>query len=264
MDLGLGGRVAIVGGSSKGMGRATALALAREGANVTICARHGDELERAATELRAATSAGQVLPVVADVSRTEDIKAIVQQTARRWGRVDVAVANAGGPPPGQTTELSDDQWRDAFDLNFFSAVRLCREVVPLMRQGGWGRIVTILSLSVRQPEDNLALSTVARTAVTAFTKTLSTEVARDGITVNNVLPGSIETERLKGVAEMQARFHGRAVAAAMDDRLRLVAAQRFGRPEEVADLICFLASERAGFITGTSIAVDGGQLRAMT
>ena len=206
MDLGLGGRVAIVGGSSKGMGKAVAMGLARGGASVAICSRHGDELEQTAAEIRAAVATDLVQPVVADLSAPGDVDRLVGEVTARWGRVDIVVVNLGGPPPGQPTELSDDDWQGAFGLGFYSAVGLCRRVHPLMRGQERGRIISILSLSVRQPEDNLALSTVARTAVAAFMKTLSNEVAREGITVNTVLPGSIATERLQGVWEMQARF----------------------------------------------------------
>jgi 3-oxoacyl-[acyl-carrier protein] reductase len=185
------------------------------------------------------------------------------ETMRRWRQVDIVVNNLGGPPPGQPSQTTDDQWLNAFNLNFFSAVRMNRLVLPGMRQRKFGRIVTVLSLAIKQPEDNLATSTVARTATAAYAKVLSTEVAADGITVNNVLPGSIHTGRLQAVAEMQARFHQRDVSSAMDQRLDLIPARRFGKPEEAGDLIAFLASERAGFITGLSIPVDGGQLRAM-
>jgi len=263
MDLGIAGRVAIVGGSSKGMGKATAMAMAREGVNVAICARHPSELGEAATELRAASSDGQVLPVVADLSRPDDIERLVSETTRRWGKVDIVVNNIGGPPPGQPAGLTDEQWHGAFDLLFFSAVRLNRLILPQMRTQHWGRIITILSLSVKEPEDNLALSTVARAALASYQRLLATEVAGDGITVNGVLPGSISTDRLQAVAEMQARFRGRDVAHAMEARLGRIASGRFGQPEGVADLICFLASERAGFLTGLAIPVDGGQLRAM-
>jgi 3-oxoacyl-[acyl-carrier protein] reductase len=253
--------VAIVGGASRGMGRAIAAALVREGARVALCARRPDVLTEAAAEL-GRDAPDRVLAVPADLSRPDDVPRVVARTVERWGRVDVAVNNVGGPPPGQPLGLTDAQWRDAFELNFFSVVRMCREVVPLMQAGGWGRIVNLLSLSVRQPEANLALSTTARLAVVAYARSLADEVARDGITVNNVLPGSVATERLQAVAEMQARFHGRDVAGAMDDRLALVPVGRFGQPEEVADLVCYLASERAGFLTALSIPFDGGQLRA--
>ena len=268
MDLGIEGRVAIVGGSSKGMGKAAALAFVREGAKVTVCARHADDLEAAAAELHAAaqeTGHGDdsVLPVVADLSRAEDIERLVAETNSRWGRVDIVINNVGGPPPGLASELNDAQWQGGLELNFYSAVRLSHLVVPLMRERHWGRIINNLSMSIREPEDNLAISTVARSAVASYTKVLSGEVAKDGITVNNVLPGSIETGRLQAVAEMQARFHGRDPAHGLDDRRAGIPAGRFGRPEEVADLICFLASERAGFITGINVLIDGGQIRAM-
>ena len=264
MDLGISGRTAIVGGSSKGMGKATALALAREGVNVAICARHGDELEQAASEIGAATGPAQVLAVTADLSMSDDIRRLVDQTVQRWGHVDIVVNNTGGPPPGLAAEIADDQWHAGMELSFFSAVRLSHLVVPIMRSRRWGRIVNILSMSIKEPEDNLAISTVARTAVAAYARVLALEVAKDGITVNNVLPGSIATGRLQAVAEMQARFHGRELDTAMDYRLSQIPTGRFGQPEEMADLITFLVSERAGFITGTSILLDGGQARVMT
>jgi 3-oxoacyl-[acyl-carrier protein] reductase len=262
MDLGLAGRVAIVGGASRGMGRAIAAALLREGARVAICARGADALEQTAADLAGAADAARVLAVPADLARADDVARVVARTVERWGQVDVAVNNAGGPPPGQPLAFSDAQWSAALELSFFSVVRLCREVVPGMRARRWGRIVNLLSLSVRQPEENLALSTTARTAVVAYAKTLADEVAAEGVTVNNVLPGSIATERLQAVAEMQARYHGRDLAGALDARRALVPAGRFGRPDEIAALVCYLASEQAAFLTGLSIPVDGGQLRA--
>lgn len=263
MDLGLAERVAIVGGASKGMGHATAQALAREGARVTLVARGAAELEQAADALAKAHGNVNVMAIAADLSQPDAIERVVTETRSRWGRIDIAVNNVGGPPPGEPMGLTDEQWHAALDLNFYSAVRMDRLVVPVMREGGYGRIVTILSLSIKQPEENLALSTVARTAAAAYTKVLSTEVAPHGITVNNVLPGSIETGRLQAVAEMQATRRGQPLDQAMDARRKLVAADRFGAPEEVADLICYLASAQAGFITGQSLVVDGGQLKAM-
>ena len=263
MDLGIEGRVAIVGGASKGMGYATAQALAREGARVAMVARGAAELEQAADTVAKAHGDANVLAIAADLSQPDAIERVVADTRSRWGRIDIAVNNVGGPPPGEPMGLTDEQWHGAFDLNFYSSVRLDRLVVPVMREGGYGRIVTILSLSIKQPEENLALSTVARTAAAAYTKVLSTEVAPDNITVNNVLPGSIETDRLQAVAEMQAARHGEPLDQALELRRRLVAADRFGTPQEVADLICYLASAQAGFITGQSLVIDGGQLKAM-
>ena len=263
VDLGLDGRVAIVGGASKGMGNASARALAREGARVVMVARGAEALDGAAQTIATAHGTSRVLAIAADLSVPSDVERVARE-ARAWGgRIDVVVNNLGGPPPGETEGLADEQWHAALELNFFSAVRLNRLVLPLMREGGYGRIVTVLSLSIKQPEENLALSTVSRTAAAAYTKVLSTEVAHEGITVNNVLPGSIATERLQAVAEMQAKRQGEPLERALDIRRGLIPAGRFGAPEEVADVICFLASAQAGFITGQSIVVDGGQLRAM-
>lgn len=263
MDLGLSGKVAIIGGSSKGMGRATAIALAREGSNVAICARTQEDLERTAADIRSLTSANQVLLLAADLSVPDEIDKLVEMTIAKWGRVDIVVNNVRGPQPGQPTEFGDDDWYGAFELSFFSAVRMCKKVLPFMKDQKWGRIISILSLSIKQPEDNLALSTTARAATAAYMKTLASEVASERITVNTVLPGSIATDRLQGVWEMQARFHGRDMDHAMEDRLALIPTGRFGKPEEVGDLICFLASDRAGFITGLHIPVDGGQLKSV-
>ena len=262
MELGIASKVAIVGGSSKGMGKAIATKLAMEGAHVVICSRHGEELEAVATEIGKVVATDKVYPIEADLSVKDDVDRLMEDVTKQWGRVDILTVNLGGPPPGQPTELSDEDWQNAFDLSFYSAIRLCRKALPFMRNQGWGRIISILSLSVKQPEDNLALSTVARTAVAAFMKTLSKEVAKEGITVNTVLPGSIETGRLQGVWEMQARFHRREMSQARNDRIALIPAGRFGLPEEVADLVCFLASEKAGFLTGLHLPIDGGQHNA--
>ena len=259
MELGLKNKIAIVGGSSKGMGRAIATKMAAEGASVVICSRNSQDLETVASEMKDEFGSDRVYPIKADLSLEKDIDKLVNKVLEHWGRIDILTINLGGPPPGQPTEFSDEDWANAFNLSFYSAVRLSRNVLPLMKKHGWGRIISILSLSVKQPEDNLALSTVARPAVAAFMKTLSKEVAKDGITVNTVLPGSIETTRLKGVWEMQASFHGRDMSQARNDRIAMIPTGRFGTPEEVADLVCFLASENAGFLTGLHLPIDGGQ-----
>jgi 3-oxoacyl-[acyl-carrier protein] reductase len=258
VDLALAGRVAIVGGSSKGIGLATAQALAREGALVTMVARHGDDLELATGAIGEAA-----LGVVGDLSAPDDIQRVFDATIERWGRVDIVVNNLGGPPPGKLLDFDDDQWQSAFDLSFSSAMRMNRLVLPGMRERKHGRIITVLSKTIKEPEDGLGLSTVARTALSSYSKLLAQEVAAEGITVNNVLPGSVATGRLQSVIAVQAKSNSRTVEEQEAFRLASVPTGRFGRPEEVGDLIAFLASDRAGFITAQNIAADGGQIKGL-
>ena len=263
LELELAGRVAIVGGSSKGIGFAAATSLAREGAGVAIVARHTDDLEQAAADIKAATGTDDVLPVAADLANADDIQRVFDSTMERWGRVDVVLNNLGGPPPGELQEFTDDQWHTAFELNFQSAVRLNRLVVPGMRERKHGRILGVLSKTIKEPEDRLGLSTVARTAMSSYSKLLAQEVIADGITVNNVLPGSVATGRLTSVIEAQAKANNRTVEQTAL-RVASVPAGRFAEPHEVGDLIAFLASSRAGYITGQNIAVDGGKIKGLS
>jgi len=263
MDLGLAGKIALVGGSSKGIGFAAAGALAAEGARVVVVARHGDELEQAAAKLAAKPGVDGVLPIVGDLSLAEDIERIVSEALGRYGRVDIAVNNLGGPPPGELLDFSEDEWQLAFDLSFNSARRLNALVLPGMIERGHGRIVSVLSKTIKEPEDRLGLSTIARTALSAYSKLLAQEVAPYGITVNNVLPGSIATDRLSSVIQAQAKAAGRDVEEQTSQRLAAVPAGRFGLPEEAGELIAFLASDRAAFVTGQNIAIDGGQIKSL-
>ena len=262
MDLGLRERVAIVGGSSKGMGRATALALARGGASITICARNEADLRKTEIEIARASSQHHVLAIPADLSRIEDVKRVVRSTFNRFGRIDISVNNVGGPPTGEPSELGDEEWEHALDQNFLSVVRMSREVVPYMKQQRWGRIINRLSISAKQAIDGLVLSTATRMAAVGYAKMLAMELAPFNITVNNVLPGHIDTERLTAFYEASAQERGRTAEELIEEAARSIPMGRMGKPEEVGDLIAFLASERADYITGASIPVDGGALQA--
>ncbi len=261
MDLGLAGKVAIVGGSSRGIGRAIALALAQEGCSVAICARGQDELEAAAAEIRAQTSA-QVLAVVCDMANHDDIRRLVRQTAEAFGRIDIVVNNAGGPPLGTFDDFAEDEWQKALDQNFLSAVRTIREALPFLRQHG-GRIINITSVAVKQPIDRLILSNSARLAVVGMAKTLSREVARDGITVNNICPGNIATQRLLSLFEARAQREGRSFQEVLAEEEGRTPTGFLGEPADVAALVIFLASERARYISGATIQVDGASTSAV-
>jgi 3-oxoacyl-[acyl-carrier protein] reductase len=261
MDLGLAGKVAIVGGSSRGIGRAVALALAQEGCNVVICARGQEELEAAADEIRAQTGA-QVLPVVCDMADHNDIRRMVRQTAEAFGRIDIVVNNAGGPPLGTFDDFGDAEWQKAIDQNLLSAVRTTREALPFLRKQG-GRIINITSVAVKQPIDRLILSNSARLGVVGMAKTLSREVARDGITVNNVCPGNIATQRLLSLFEARAQREGRTFQEVVAEEEGRTPTGFLGDPADVAALVTFLASDKARYVSGATIQVDGGSTTAV-
>lgn len=262
MELGLRGKVALVGGSSRGIGKAVALGLAQEGARVTLCARGEATLRQAADEIRRSTGA-QLLPLVADMAKPEDIRRLVQETVAHFGGLDIVVNNAGGPPTGTVQSLTEEQWQGALAQNLLSAVRLSREAIPHLRRRGGGRIINILSIAVKQPIDGLVLSNAARLGVLGFAKTLSREVARDGILVNNVCPGAILTDRIRELARLRGERENRTEAEVLEEEARSLPLGRHGRPEEIGALIVFLASERASYITGCTFQVDGGSALAV-
>lgn len=262
MDLGLKGKRALVAASSHGLGKAAAMELAREGARLVICSRDKQAIEAAAIEIRVATGA-DVLPLVADVTRLADIDHLVHQAMARFQGIDILVTNAGGPPASTFSTTPPDAWQKAFELTLMSAVNLCRAVVPSMKQRRWGRIIFITSLTVKQPSPTLALSNVIRTAISGLSKTLSAEFAADNILVNSVLPGYTLTERLTELSESQATQRGVPKAEIVKEWERMIPMQRLGKPEELAALITFLASERASYITGTAIQVDGGLIKGI-
>ena len=257
VDLGLSGKVALVAAASKGLGKASALSLAREGARVTICARSESELEEAADEIRAEAEA-EVLAVPADLSGPEGITAVVEATAEHFGGIDILVNNSGGPALGKFADFSDDDWRLAFEVVTLNFVRFTRLVVPYMRENNWGRIIGIQSSSVKQPVAGIDLSNGTRPGVAGLMKALMPDLAKDGITINLVLPGSFLTERLLGHAARDSDTAANLQAAAAQN----IPVGRLGEPRELGDLVTFLASPRADYITGATYQIDGGVIRS--
>ena len=262
MDFGLRDKVALVMAASRGLGKASARALAAEGARVAITARGAETLNRTAREIRHETGS-EVLAIVGDVTRGEDISRAVADTVTTFGGLDILVTNAGGPRPGLFASLSEQDWRDAIDLTLMSVVRLAMAAVPRLRERGGGRIINITSASTKQPIEGLMLSNALRAAVVGFAKTLATELAQDGILVTSVAPGFIRTDRAVEIAEEAARREG-VPASEIDRRLTAgVPLGRMGEPAELGDVVAFLASERARYITGVTLIVDGGLVRAV-
>ncbi|MEK7400864.1 MAG: SDR family oxidoreductase [Gemmatimonadota bacterium] len=262
MELGLKGKVAVVTAASKGLGRAVAHELAAEGASIVMCARGEKALGKARDEIARATKA-KTLAVVADVSTLDGLDKIAAEAIERFGRVDILVNNAGGPPSGPFEKHNWVEWSAAVDLTLRSAVELTRRLLPGMRERRWGRVVNITSIAAKQPVDGLMLSNSIRAAVTGWARTLANEVARDNITVNNLLPGFTRTERVKELNEATASREGLTVEEVERRTEGQIPMRRMAEPAEFAAAAAFLASERASYITGQSIAVDGGWIRSL-
>jgi 3-oxoacyl-[acyl-carrier protein] reductase len=257
MDLGLKGRGVIVAASSEGIGRATAEAFAREGAQVAMCARTEKTLREAAAAIRSETGA-EIYDEPVDVTDAGAVQSFVENVAKRFGRIDVCVTNAGGPPAKNFLSISVDEWRKAIDMNLMSVIHLAKAVLPHMQRHHWGRIITITSVTVKQPVAELILSNAVRAAVVGLVKSLSNEFGKDGILVNNVAPGYTATERLKELAGVRALAAGVAPEQIYQSWAAATPVRRLGQPGEIADVILWLASERAGYVTGQTVLADGG------
>jgi 3-oxoacyl-[acyl-carrier protein] reductase len=262
MDLGLKNRVALVAASSQGIGKAVALGLAREGVRLALCARTEATLRAAAEDIRRETGA-EVLMRALDVTSHEAVHGFVAETAQRFGTVDICVANAGGPPSKSFAETTPADWQAAANLNLMSTVYLAKESLPVMQQQRWGRFIAITSVSVKQPLDGLVLSNAVRSGVSGLIKSLSNEYGPYNVLVNNVCPGFTATARLGALADTLARREGLKTAEIESRWTSEIPLRRLGQPEELANLVVFLASERASYITGVSIAVDGGIVKGL-
>ncbi len=262
MDLELKGKVAIIGGASKGLGRACAEVLAEEGARITICSRTREDLEMAAAEIRDIHGA-EVMVFAGDLDRNDVIQDLVATTVSHFGQLDIMVNNSGGPPLARSSNATEEQWETAVQRSLFFFARMSREALPHLKKQGTGRIVNILASTVYQPIPNLALSGATRMGVVAFAKSLADEVGRDGILVNNVCPGSILTERMLSNVTSRAKELNISVEEGLAQRAGETAVGRIGEPKELANLVAFLASSKSSYVTGTTILVDGGLVRSV-
>jgi 3-oxoacyl-[acyl-carrier protein] reductase len=262
MNLGINGKTALVTASSRGLGKAIALQLSREGANVAICARGGEDLFKTKAEI-AERAGGQVMAQVVDVTDKQQVANLLDQVMDEFGTIDILICNAGGPPSGMAENFGLDDYRKALELNLLSTVDLCHKVMPIMKKQKWGRIVNLTSVSAKQPIDTLILSNMARAGVLGFSKSLSNQLAPHGITVNSICPGYTRTERVESLA---TDFEEAGKGSAQDFFQKIesmIPMGRLGRPYEIATAAVFLCSEAAGYITGVALQVDGGFIKAI-
>lgn len=262
MDLGIKNRVALVAASSRGLGKAIACQLSKEGAKVAICARNEETLFKTRDEIASETG-GIVKAFTTDVTDKKQVGNMVEKVLEEFKTIEILVCNAGGPPAGLADDFSLNDYRNAVELNLLSTVNLCYEVMPLMKKQGWGRIINITSVSAKQPIDTLILSNTARAGVLGFSKSLSNQLAPYGITVNSVCPGYTKTERVEELAKSFAEKGKGTVEDFYKNIEKIIPAGRFGKPEEIAQAVAFLASEGAAYITGIALQTDGGYIKGV-
>lgn len=261
MDLNLSGKVALVTAASRGLGYAIATELSREGAQVVMCSRDQDNIDKAASEIEAETG-NRVTPFVVDVTQVSDIQALFGHISEKYGKLDILVCNAGGPPGGPFESFDDAAWQSAFETNLLSTVRLVRESMPLMKKAG-GKILTIASSSVKVPIPGLILSNVMRAGVAGLMKSLANELAPYGILVNTICPGRIATDRVAELDAAKAEKEGKSVAEIKENAASLIPLKRYGQAEEFAKVATFLASDANSYVTGSTVMIDGGMVQAL-
>jgi 3-oxoacyl-[acyl-carrier protein] reductase len=264
MELGLRNRAAVVCAASQGLGKAVAAEFAREGAHVLICSRDSRKLAAAAKEIQAGAAQGvRVIHVAADLTKPAHIRKVFRAALRAFRRIDILVTNAGGPPVAAFPDLDDKAWQRGIDLNLMSTIRCIREVLPAMRKQQWGRIINITSYAAKQPVDDLVISSTVRPGVLGLSKVLANRYSREGILINSVAPGYILTGRQEEIGAVRAKAAGVTPAEYIAGMGKTIPAGRYGRPEELAAVVVFLASERASYVSGTTVNVDGGLMKGI-
>lgn len=262
MDLGIKNKIALVAASSQGLGKAAAFSLAYEGVNLVICSRNEKSIRSTADEIQKATGVN-VYPIVGDVSKPADIDKIVELVLKKYERIDILVNNAGGPPTGKITSLPDSEWEKGFNLTMMSMIRLTRAVLPIMEQQKWGRIISIVSLSAKQPIDDLLISSTLRPGILGMTKILANQYGKFNVTVNTICPGYVLTQRQEELSRSRSAEKNISMEEYLAESAKNIPIGRLGKPEEIGDVIAFLASERASYVNGANIIVDGGQVKGL-